>query len=224
MERILARVLTVDEIRKTLNEEGIPITREQFTYYSKIDLFFAPEKKTKVRKQEGIKSYYAAEIIERIKTIFKLRDEKGYSLNEIRKALKERDSDEIIKLYKEAGIELSPTGVKFKAKMWMKEGYYQGLENIYSDIISKLKIKENEIRVRAQTLDSINQKLLDKIRYQEDKKIIKTIFKYETSSLEKKRTDLLELIDKFSERDMEIDGFLEASGIIEKQYQLVVVR
>jgi DNA-binding transcriptional MerR regulator len=179
------KLLTVSAIIEILKKEEIPVTQEKFNYYSKIGLLFSAEKKIKKKVKEGIKSFYAEELVDRIRKVYRLKDE-GHALEEIKDILFKGDKDYVCNIYKEAGVSINPPTdafgpaglykpdcfVESKVSLWREIGYYKGLLNIYTDIIGRLKDRYELISKIRSDLDSLRSDIIKKIGSSRDKGII----------------------------------------------------
>ena len=81
-------LVTFKEITELRDAKGAPLTWHKFNYYLKRGLLFAPDIKRKRKLNEGTVSYFAEEILDRLRKVFQLQ-EKGYSLEEIKGLLHE---------------------------------------------------------------------------------------------------------------------------------------
>lgn len=179
------KLFTVSAVIEILREEEISITQKKFNYYSKIGLLFSPEKKIKKKVKEGIKSFYAEELVDRIRKVYRLKDE-GHALEEIKDILSRGDRDYVCNIYKEAGVSINPPSGVFRAaglykpdyfieskvSLWREIGYYKGLLNIYTDIIGRLEGRYELISTIRADLDSLRSGILKKIGSSRDRGII----------------------------------------------------
>ncbi len=119
------KLYTVDEIVKITK-----IERDKFTYYAKIGMFFAPDKKRKTTVKGGTKAYYAENIIGDIKIIFEYK-KKDHSLAQIKAILRTKYEEELSEYFGRVGFH-DPSMLAVDS--WRAQGYYTGLVRIIYDL------------------------------------------------------------------------------------------
>jgi DNA-binding transcriptional MerR regulator len=203
------RYVKTKDIIQTLGNEGIPLTRKKFNYYSKRGLLFAPEVKRKRRLHEGVESFYAEEMLGRLRKIFALK-EKGYSLTEIRDQLREADREYYVALYAKAGIPIDTSTIKPLVTIrWMNEGYYKGLVTIYENILQRIRLSHNEFTSATTSIKSLEGKVVEQLKDTNEVDMVLTLFDHEKDELLKKRHTCKETFDKIKNECGELEMFLE---------------
>ena len=205
------RYVKIEDIIQTLGDEGIPLTRKKFNYYSKRGLLFAPEVKRKRRLHEGVESFYAEEMLGRLKKIYAFKEE-GYSLEEIKDLLHEADREHYSALHEKAGIPMPIDKRKVISLVilrWMKEGYYNGLITIYENILEKIRLSHSQIKSALSSMKALEGKVLEQLKDTNEKDMVLTLFDHEKDELLKKRHMCKETFDNIKDECDELEMFLE---------------
>ncbi len=212
------RYAKIEDIIQILGDEGIPLTRKKFNYYSKRGLLFAPEVKRKRRLHEGVESFYAEEILSRLRKIFALK-EKGYSLTEIMDQLREADREYYAALYAKAGIPIDSSTVKPLVTIrWMNEGYYKGLVTIYEIILQRIKLSHDEITRAITSIKSLEGKVVEQLKDTNELDMILTLFDNEKDELLTRRHTCKETFDRIKDECGALESFLEGDLDVRKNW------